>query len=100
MMKKRSSRPRSAFKLLKSMTKCCNDFASMDFISLTDLELGQFKPETVLGWLLAKHGLGILGLLQAVQKLLPSLTRQQRLDTHGFCGRELYSEAVAKLSRR
>ena len=53
-MMKSSSHSRS---LLKSMTRCCKDFASVDFISLSRSQLEQFKPATVVAWLVAKYGL-------------------------------------------
>ena len=54
-------------------------FASVDFISLSRSQLEQFKPATVVAWLVAKYGLGIMSLLKAIQKLPGPLTGQQRL---------------------
>ena len=76
-MMKSCSRSRS---LLKSMTKCCKDFASVDFIGLSRSQLEHFKPATVVGWLVAKYGLDTISLLKAIQKLPASLTGKQRLE--------------------
>lgn len=83
----------------RSMTKCCKDFATIDLISLSRSQLDQFKPATILGWLVVKYGLEIIGLIKVVQKLPASLTRQQRLQEiklqfSGITGDELQLQAL------